>query len=178
MNTAWTCACCGKEYDKLSFAYALDEPDNWGAVPREERHYRGVLGSDSCVIDQKEFYVRGRIVIPVIGFDEPFIWGCWALVSKESFERFGQLWSVEVREHEPPFPAEIANDIPLYPTTVGLACKVAMKNARKRPSFMIAPDDHPLAIEQRNGITLDRVKEIAALVMRHKNKESLSQPGV
>jgi hypothetical protein len=42
-----------------------------------------------------------------------------------------------------------------------------MKNARRHPSFELDSPDHPLAIEQRNGITLDRVKEIASLVQRH-----------
>jgi hypothetical protein len=32
---------------------------------------------------------------------------------------------------------------------------------------MLDAIDHPLAIEQRDGITLDRVKEIAAVVLRH-----------
>lgn len=104
MDLIWTCPCCGKRYDTLSFAYALDEPDPWGAVPGDEREYRGVLGSDTCRIDE-QFYIRGRIVVPVIGSDDPFIWGTWASVSKESFARFGALWDVEKREQEPPFAA-------------------------------------------------------------------------
>ncbi len=72
MDLVWTCRCCGKEYDTLSFAYALDEPDGWGAIPQHQRSHRGVLGSDSCVIDAKHFFIRGRIVIPVIGHDDPF----------------------------------------------------------------------------------------------------------
>jgi hypothetical protein len=166
VDLVWTCPCCGKQYDTLSFAYALDEPDPWGAVPEEERQYRGVLGSDTCTIDG-QFYIRGRIVIPVIGSNDPFIWGTWAAVSKESFARFGALWDVEKREHEPPFAATLSNDIPIYPKTFGLKCHVMMKNARKRPSFVLEAADHPLAAEQRDGITLDRVKEIAAKILRH-----------
>jgi hypothetical protein len=167
MDLVWTCSCCGKQYDKLSFAYALDEPDRWGAVPRAERRHRGVLGSDTCVIDQREFYIRGRIVIPVLGYDEPFIWGLWASVSRDSFERFGQLWDIAARDQEPPFLGRLGSDIPIYPKTFDLSCHVHLKNARRRPSIMLDAIDHPLAIEQRDGITLDRVKEIAAVVLRH-----------
>jgi hypothetical protein len=167
VDLLWTCPCCGKQYDKLSFAYALDEPDLWRSVPEEERPYRAVLGTDSCVIDQKIYFIRGRIVIPVIGSNDPFIWGTWASVSQKSFERFGQLWDVAIRENEPPFPGQLGSDIPIYPATSELKCNVVMKNARRRPSFELETTDHPLAIEQRNGITLDRVKEIASLVQRH-----------
>lgn len=167
MDFAWTCSCCGKEFSSLPFAYALDEPDPWVAIPEAERSHRAVLWTDTCVIDGREYFVRGRIVIPVIGSEAPFIWGCWASVSKADFERFGRLWDVEVREHEPPMPARIASDIPIYPGTFDLKCNIVFKNARRRPSFEIATVGHPLAIEQRDGITLARVKEIAAKVQRH-----------
>jgi len=49
----------------LSFAYALDEPDRWRDIPEAERSARGMIGTDSCVIDHEEFFIRGRIVIPV-----------------------------------------------------------------------------------------------------------------
>lgn len=35
------------------------------------------------------------------------------------------------------------------------------------PYVELEPTDHPLAIEQRNGITLDRVKEIEEMIQRH-----------
>ncbi len=35
------------------------------------------------------------------------------------------------------------------------------------PYVELEPTDHPLAIEQRNGITLDRVKEIEEIIQRH-----------
>jgi hypothetical protein len=168
LDLTWTCACCGQQYDKLSVAYSVRQPDLWASVPEEEEQQHGsVLGTDSCVIDQKHHFIRGRIVIPVIDCEEPFIWGLWASVSQQSFVRFGQLWDVDIREHEPPLPGRIGNDIPLYPTTTGLECRIMMKNARRRPSFELSSPDHPLAIEQRNGIMLDRVKEIASLVQRH-----------
>jgi hypothetical protein len=166
MDHIWTCGCCGKQYDTLPLAYALDEPDPWRVGAAEGR--AGVLGSDTCVIEGREYFIRGRIVIPVIDHKDPFIWGLWAAVSQESFERFGQLWDAAIREDEPSFPARLGSDLPIYPPTFNLPCKVLMKNARRRPSFEPEPGDHPLAVEQRNGITLDRVKAIAATMLQHK----------
>lgn len=167
MDLLWTCKCCGKQYDTLSFAYALDQPDPWNEIPETERKQRAVLGSDGCVIDEKEFYLRGRILLPVIGSDDPFIWGCWVSISPQSYGRVEELWKTEIREHEPPFPGSLASDISIYPKTFNLKCSVHLKNAGRRPSFELEPTNHPLGAEQRNGITLDSVKEIAALVLQH-----------
>ncbi len=35
------------------------------------------------------------------------------------------------------------------------------------PYVELEPTEHPLAIEQRNGITLERVKEIQEMIQRH-----------
>jgi hypothetical protein len=35
----------------------------------------------------------------------------------------------------------------------------------ERPFVELEPTEHPLAVEQRTGITLDRVREIAATVL-------------
>jgi hypothetical protein len=167
MNLIWTCQCCGKQYDTLPFAFALDEPDPWRALPDEERMRRGVLSTDGCVIDKKVFCVRARLEIPVIGNKDSFIWGIWVSISEADFERIGKLWNVEIREHEPPVAGALCSDIPIYPSTTDLKCSLHLRNAGRRPSIRLEPSDHPLAVEQRDGITIERVKEIAAAVQQH-----------
>ena len=168
MNLVWTCPCCAKRYDTLPFAYVVMEPDAWRAMPVDERSERGTLWTDTCIIDQHQFYVRGRILIPVVGYKEPFIFNLWAAISQPDFVRYGQLWDVEQRGYEPPFTGRLGNTIAGYPATSGLECKVVLQNARVRPSFELQSPDHPLALEQRHGITLDRVKEIAAVMEQHR----------
>jgi hypothetical protein len=167
MDLVWTCACCGKKYDTLPFAYALEQPDAWHGVPEQQRPHRTTLDTDACTIDGREFYVRGCIVIPVIDHADSFVWGVWVSVSEKSFDRIGQLWDVEIRDHEPPFFGWLANNISIYPTTRNLKLNVVLNNAGQRPSLLLEPTDHPLAVEQRNGITLDRVKDIASQVLQH-----------
>jgi hypothetical protein len=75
---------------------------------------------------------------------------------------------VEFRDHEGPFFGWLCSDLSIYPQTFGLKCTVRLQNRGIRPSIELEPTDHPLAIEQRNGITMDRVKEFAAVVQRHK----------
>jgi hypothetical protein len=167
MDLVWTCPCCGKQYDTLPFAYALDQPDPWHAVPEAERERRAVLGTDGCVIDGTQFCLRARLEIPVIDCKDSFVWGIWVAISKEAYEHIGDLWEIEQREQEPPVPGALCSDIPLYPRTTDLRCSLHLRNAGRRPSVKLALADHPLVVEQRNGITLDRVKEIAAAVLQH-----------
>ena len=47
--------------------------DTVAAIPDAELDRRVVFTLDQCVIDQREFYLRGRIPVPVIGRHEPFI---------------------------------------------------------------------------------------------------------
>ena len=76
----------------MPFAVALDEPDPWRALPDAERFSRGVLSTDGCVIDGKEFCVRARLEISVIGSGDPFVWGIWVSVSGRGFNQIGELW--------------------------------------------------------------------------------------
>ena len=152
-----------KQYNSLPFAYALDEPDPWRAVPAGERRQRGTLTTDRCVIDRKEFCVRGRLEIPVIDRNDRFIWGIWASRLQEGYERIERLWNAELREHEPPIPGTLCSDLPIYPRTAGLTCSLHLRERRAGVRRIeLEPTDHPLAVEQRDGITLERVKEIAS----------------
>jgi hypothetical protein len=167
MDLVWTCKCCGKQYTSLSFAYALDVPDPWLAIPEYERRLRGTLTSDRCIIDRTQFCIRGRLEIPVIDVGQTFIWGIWASVSREHYDRIATLWNTEIREPEPPIPGTLCSDISIYPPTIGLSCTLHLRNGGRRPSIRLTSADHPLVAEQHGGITLERVQEIAAAVERH-----------
>jgi hypothetical protein len=43
---------------------------------------------------------------------------------------------------------------------------VHLRSGGRRPAIELEPTDHPLAIEQREGISIARVEEIAAQLMR------------
>jgi hypothetical protein len=52
--------------------------------------------------------------------------------------------------------------IALYPSTDGVKTKVHLRNGGARPWIELEPTDHPLAVEQREGISAARVAEIYA----------------
>ena len=168
MDHIWTCRCCGKQFNTLPLSFAPIAPDPWFAIPDNEHDARAVLGGDQCVIDDKEFFIRGCLEIPVLKCADPFVWGIWVSVSEASFERIGELWDTEIRDHEPPFFGWLCTELSVYPPTFGLKTNIRLRNNGRRPFIALEPTDHPLAVEQRQGIPLRRVEEIAAALLKHK----------
>ena len=143
----------------LDFAYKA--PDNWFGVPEAERDKRGKLDTDVCYIDD-DIYVRGCIEISIVDMNEMFVWGVWTSVSKQSFSRILELWSEAVIENEPPRFGWLSNNISSYPDTTNLKTNLYMRGNGLRPLIKLQPNEHPLAVEQHRGITIQRVQEIVA----------------
>lgn len=93
---------------------------------------------------------------------EPFIWGAWVSLSARSFEDFTACLDAPKRAHIGPFFGWLAAELPLYSSTENLKTRVHLRDDAVRPYIELEPTDHPLAIEQRNGIAVDRVAEIYA----------------
>jgi len=167
MDYAWTCQCCGKQFSTLPLDFACKVPDYWLGIPEAEREARGKLSSDVCMVDNTYIFVRGCLEIPVIDTDDKFVWGVWVSVSKQSFKRIDDLWDTQVVEDEPPLFGWLNNNLRPYPPTLSLKTNVHLRGGGIRPFIELEPTDHPLAIEQREGISLERVKELAALLLRH-----------
>jgi hypothetical protein len=147
----------------LPLSYGIDRPDQWYGVPDDRREEDILLSSDQCVIAARFFFVRGNIEIPIIGTDEKFSWDVWTSLSKENFERSHELWEVNGRENmiQPMF-GWLCNSIPTYRETLNLKTLVHTRPVGARPLIELEPTGHPLAQEQRNGITHERLCEIAA----------------
>lgn len=128
-----------------------------------------MLSSDQCIIDDKHFFVVGNLEIPISGSDERFSWDVWVSLSHKNFARACELWEQEGRESEPPYFGWLSTSLlPCYPDTLSLKANVRTRAVGRRPLVELEPTDHPLALEQREGITLARVQEIAELVLHGK----------
>jgi hypothetical protein len=162
----WRCSRCGQWHDELPTAYGADAPAQWYAIPPGERDARAVLSSDQCVIDDRFFFVLGQVEIPIVdGGGESFAWGVWVSLGEQSFERMAALWETPGREAEPPCFGWLSTSLPGYPDTLNLKTRVHTRPAGVRPSVELEPTGHPLAVEQRDGITRERVRRIAETVL-------------
>jgi hypothetical protein len=118
------------------------------------------------VIKNEHFFIRGLIRLPVLDADASYEWGVWVSLSRASFERASELWETEGREAEPPYFGWLSTELPPYqPSTLNLKTSVQTQPVGLRPLVELEPTDHPLAVEQREGITLARVQEFAELLL-------------
>ncbi|MEU5161251.1 DUF2199 domain-containing protein [Streptomyces sp. NPDC020875] len=98
--------------------------------------------------------------------EAPAVWEPAFSLSRESFSRTSDLWDRPGREAEKPYFGWLTTDLPVYPaTTLNLKTHVHTRPVGERPFVELEPTDHPLAIEQRTGISPERVREIASSVL-------------
>jgi hypothetical protein len=112
-------------------------------------------------MDGKHFFIRARIVLPVTDAAEDFEWGVWVSLSEANYTRAGQMWTNPGRVNEPPYFGWLSTALPYEPTTLDLKTNLHMQPVGIRSTVELEPTDHPLAVEQRTGITIARVQAIA-----------------
>jgi hypothetical protein len=159
------CRTCGEYHPGPPLNYSTEAPYQWFEISQEVREVRAELTSDQCIIDGRYFFMRGQLEIPIIDHPDPFVWGVWVSLSEENFWRATDLWEQEGRENEPPCFGWLCIALPGYPDTLGLKTMVHSRPVGIRPFVELEPTDHPLAVEQREGITMARVREIAETVL-------------
>jgi hypothetical protein len=82
-------------------------------------------------------------------------------MSKPNFEREQSLINNQNRAAEPLYFGWLCTRIEIYSDTAGLKTNVRTLRVGLRPHIELQLSDHPLSLEQRNGIDMDRVIEIA-----------------
>ena len=164
MVFSFRCASCDEIHEGMP-TFGASAPLSYYEIPEGERATRCVLGSDDCVIDDKWFFVRGCLEILVIGEADPFVWGVWVSLSEQSYVEWAKHYDEVSRAHIGPYFGWLSAWISPYPDTVNLKAMVHIRDNGIRPYIELEPTDHPLAIEQRAGISVQRVAELYALMM-------------
>jgi len=83
-------------------------------------------------------------------------------LSEDSFKQWVAAFHAKQRSHIGPFFGWLNAWLKPYPNTTNLKTRVHLRNNGIRPYIELEPTDHPLAIEQREGISSTRVAEIYA----------------
>ena len=164
--TGFQCSSCGKWHDELPLDFGADVPDLVYEIPPSERKARVVGNSDFFVIDEENYFVRGVIEIPILGHEQTFNWGAWVSLSEKNFKRMTELLNSDEREKEPPYFCWLCTALPYPETTLALKTMVHTQPVGVRPKIELEPTSHPLAVEQRHGITMERVQQIAERLLR------------
>jgi hypothetical protein len=162
------CKSCGEIHQGLA-DLAFDAPYYFYTVPEVERPQRCKLNADFCVIDDRDFFIRGCLEIPVIDLDSPFTYGVWCSLSVENFRRYVEIFEEPHQSHIGPFFGWFSVQPPGYPDALRLKVMAHLRDHGTRPWFELERTDHPLAVEHRDGISQARLQEIYELNL-HSNE--------
>ncbi|HEY2685814.1 MAG TPA: DUF2199 domain-containing protein [Steroidobacteraceae bacterium] len=125
-------------------------------IGESERAARCDISPDMCALDRNRFFLLGRLPIPVRDRALPYRIGLWAELDVHTLGRVFQLWDGPSQGSEPPLSAILVNNVPLVPTTLGLAIDIRLTGSKTHPEFFLRDLKHDLASEQRDGVDLHR----------------------
>lgn len=138
---------------------AYRRPSLFLEIPEEEIDLRTKCNEDLCVIDDEKFFIRGVLKLPIRETDNHFAWGVWIQVAQVDFERYLDLWDTENVTDETSMTGHLANEIETYVGSEGLEVHVHLQAEKQRPLFVVDSEQHPLGVDQRIGITSERVTQ-------------------
>jgi hypothetical protein len=159
------CRSCGEYHEEIPLAFGPDAPHAWYATPAEERTANSQLAGEQCILNDEFYFVRGCLDLPILGSHEVFRWLVWVSVSEDSFWRMSELWEDPARESEPPYFGWLNTALPEYPDTLDLNVAVHSRPVGERPFVEVGPTEHPLALEQRNGLSWEQVHARVELLL-------------
>jgi hypothetical protein len=153
MTITYRCSICGELHEDIP-DIGVDKPDYYFSVPDEERDQRIDLTPDTCIIDNEDFFIRGVIEIPILDHTQTFGFGVWVSQKRENFYTYLNNYdSSEIG----PFFGWLCTRIAYYEEdTLSLKTMAYFQRGGQRPSIVLEPTDHPLSMDQGDGITLEK----------------------
>jgi len=168
----WKCASCEKWHTGPLLDLSFSAPHYWSSeevtgsrwkVLRSgeiEKTCQSFLDSDYCAIDDRDFFVRGIIELPILGTAESFRWGVWGSLSRENFEALLRDEEEPGRVERPPMFSWLSSQISDYPKTLSLKMHAHIQEPGARPQFHLERCDNLLAREFHEGIAPERVRDL------------------
>lgn len=163
------CPACGIIHQGV-FDLAIGAPNHWTdpATPRSNEDldlHGNFLSSDFCVLGGEDFFIRCVLEIPLLGTGDPssFAFGVWASLSEANFHLYLQMFDQDDPPLAGPWFGWFCNRLLGYPDTLGLKTLVHPRGGGQRPTLQMEPTDHPLAQDQRHGMSFDRLMEVYSL---------------
>ena len=168
----WKCGSCEEWHTGPCLDFGYDSPHYWSEAHEESSRVAGLLpigsknrsetflNEDYCAINDRDFFVRGLVQLPIIGTADNFCWGVWGSLSRENFETLLKEEEDPKRVELPAMFSWLSTQIPECPDTLSLKMYACIQEPGNRPIFELEKTDHPLSLEFHEGITPERVKEI------------------
>jgi hypothetical protein len=139
---------------------AFSAPYYYDNLTNEQKQTIAKLSDDVCVINGEDFFIRGVVMMPIVGQEGLFGLGAWVSLSKINFQRYLELFNEPDPTSEAPYFGWFSNRVPGYPETLSLKTEVHLQLYPERPHIVLEPTDHPLSVHQHAGITTDAIQKM------------------
>jgi hypothetical protein len=158
----FVCSKCGEYHEGIALDIRMGVPDYVLGLSEEERDT--AWSTDDLYAVNEYYFVRGLIALPIIDSDRSFTYNAWVSVSQKSFNRCLEIWNAPGCENEPPYFGWLSNTLPGYPDTLNLKTNLYTQPPGLIFRVELEPTDHPLAVAQREGMTMADAQKIAELL--------------
>ena len=156
------CSECGLYHRDIPFSYGADEPVSYFNLKDKSN---STINKDLCIIDNERYFIKGQIKIKVLDNENDFSWNVWIEISKSDFDNEESNWEEENRFLNKPYFGVLDTVLNCYPDSVGLKVSVQTQKLGIVPSIKIEDSNHPLFLEQENGIDMKRVTYFAKKIL-------------
>lgn len=150
----------------LPLYFGADYPEFYFSVPPEQRNQRVEMKESLCVVDEKHFFHRGRLIIPIIDFTDDLVFNVWTSISEDNFRLRNDLWNDPDRIKQPPYFGWLQTLIPSYGATLNLKTIAIESEVGFIPSIQMIEEDHLLTKHQKNGISLEAARGIIKQILQ------------
>jgi len=168
-DLAFKCSECGEIHSDLSFSFARPALISaWSDEEIEKRvHFNDTTKTDLIVVDEKFFFIRCVLEIPIRKTDDCMTFGVWQSQSEDNFFKYQDAYQSDERAgnetsswHTPRVPEYRTEDKNGYLTNLPSTLK--WQAPPQRPLVFINECDHHLYRDQKNGISRKKALKIAA----------------
>jgi hypothetical protein len=171
MLAVWTCSVCGVAHEGLPLDGVLLIPRTGTRSVTGTTDFSAAISVIPTEHRDPDYFVRGMIEIPILdGTTEDEIYfgiGAWTSLSKDHFEWYSDNWEADREAQGDAWFGWLSNTVPVYPETLNLKSNVLLRGEKLRPLIALQPGEHPLSIDQHEGITLARARELATRWLHH-----------
>jgi hypothetical protein len=151
LSNSFICKTCGDTHEGLPTDHGWTLPDAVWSIPEADRSSQAKFDTDCCQLGNR-FFIRCILELPFNEQSGYYGWGVWVELLESNFCRYVELYDQD-GSSEPVVPGQIANEIPGYPSTLGLPITVQFQDSTSRPNVNVPmSSNHPLAAQQSNGV--------------------------
>jgi hypothetical protein len=162
---SWVCSVCGEPHDERLLDIRMSLPDVVHVLDEEDRGRDAWISDDFVALADGRRFVRGLLQIPIPELETRFGYGLWVEANAADWDRLFEHWYDPEQAGFPAVDGALANELDPYGPTLGLRVCLQPTSADTLPDVAVVEADHPLARDQRAGITVGRAEELAAMVL-------------